>query len=46
MRVTLRIDATSEQVEALVAEWLHHGNIRIQTSNADMDVRLTYVKEG
>jgi hypothetical protein len=48
MRVTLRIDATPEQADALVKEWLRDpsGTIRIQTANADMQVPLTYVKEG
>ena len=41
----LRIEATPDQAKALSDEWLQHGTIRIETSNADMDVRLTYVKE-
>lgn len=47
MRVVLRIEATPEQEKALAAEWLHgSGVLNIQTGDhdADMEVRVTYVK--
>lgn len=48
MKVTLRIDATPEQVKALTDEWLHgSATLNIQTGDpdADMEVHLSYVRE-
>lgn len=46
MQLTLRVKATPEQAEALMAEWLHGAaTIKVQTGTADMDLPLTYVKE-
>lgn len=46
MKVTLRIEVTPEQRQALVDEWLYgSGVLNIQTGDANMEASLTYVKE-